>query len=121
MARPQSSATTPHAPITPMAPAAVHAMAAPAPLFVDASLPGYLVPAAMEALAESTATAIRRRMALEREVEGSEGSAAGPNFHDIPDKDEHVTEEQVPKLVEEGVAVRLERMGLMVGGYVAEK
>lgn len=97
-------------------------MATPVPPLVDASLPGYLVPAAMTVLAESTASSIRRRLALEREAEGGEGSASGPNAHETPEKGKtRAAEDDVPRLVEEGVAIRLERMGLMVGGFVAEK
>jgi hypothetical protein len=93
-------------------------MASPVPPLVDASLPSYLLPAAITALAESTAAAARRRLALERAAEGD--SAVSANAHATPDKGK-AGEEQIPRLVEEGVAARLESIGLMVGGYIAEK
>jgi hypothetical protein len=72
----------------------------------------------MAVLADSTAASIRRQLALEREALGGESA---PNSHETPDKGARVGDEDVPRLVEEGVHTRLERMGLMVGGYVAEK
>lgn len=100
--RPPSSATTPHALVAPVAPAAVHQLASPTPLLVDASLPGYLLPAALSALAESSAHALERRIRAEQEAgEGEEVVKEG--------------------LVTEAVTKRTERIGLMVGGFVAEK
>lgn len=125
--RPTSSATTPHAPIAPTAPQAVHAMATPTPLLVDASLPGYLLPAAISALSDSAAFAVRRRLAAEREAEGGEPSSSSSNVIDAGEKGKGRAgaggdaDADMPLLVDEAVAARIERMGLMVGGYVAEK
>lgn len=105
--RPASSVTTTHALVSPMAPPAVHQLATPTPLLVDATLPGYLLPAALSALAESSAHALERRAALESDAEGT---GAG-----VEDKDKKRAE------VKDAVSKRTERIGLMVGGFVAEK
>lgn len=114
--RPPSSATTPHAPVAPIAPAGVHQMATPTPLLVDASLPVYLLPAALSALADSAAAAVRRRIAAETEAEGESSSML-----DAGDGKGKGRAADMPLLVDAAVATRLERIGYMVGGYIAEK
>lgn len=102
-------------------------MATPTPLLVDASLPGYLLPAAITALSDSAAFAVRRRLAAEREAEGGEPSSSSSNVIDAGEKGKGRAgaggdaDADMPLLVDEAVAARIERMGLMVGGYVAEK
>ncbi|BEJ17875.1 hypothetical protein CspHIS471_0701430 [Cutaneotrichosporon sp. HIS471] len=113
--RPPSSATTPHAPIAPVAPAAVHQLATPTPFLVDSSLPAYLLPAALSALADSAAAAVRRRIAAETEAEGESSSML-----DVGNKGKEKAAD-MPLLVDAAVATRVERIGYMVGGYIAEK
>ncbi|TXT12861.1 hypothetical protein VHUM_01262 [Vanrija humicola] len=121
MSRPPSSSTTPHAPIAPIAPAAVHQLASPVPALVDAALPAYLVPSALKALTESASYAVHRRLEAEREAEGSaEGAFATEAAAAAKGKGKSVAADTVPGIVEEAVATRMERIGFMVGGFVAE-
>ncbi|KAL1406422.1 hypothetical protein Q8F55_008121 [Vanrija albida] len=122
MSRPPSSSTTPHAPIAPIAPPAVHALAAPVPALVDAALPAYLVPAALKALTDSASYAVHRRLEAEREAEGSaEGAFATEAAAAAKGKGKSAAADAVPGIVEEAVATRMERIGFMVGGFIAEK
>ena len=110
-------------------------MANPAPDLIDAHLPTYLLPGVLDLLRESTVYSVRKRRKAERaladegvlpmsmarlgidkgkgkgradaQVDGQEGDAEGEGEGD--------------ELVEEELAKKVERMGLMVGGYVAEK
>lgn len=83
-------------------------------MLVDASLPAYLLPAALSALADSAAAAVKRSIAAETEAEGE-----SLNMLDaVGDKGKG---KDMSLLVDAAVHARVERMGVMVGGYIAEK
>ncbi|KAL7423888.1 hypothetical protein Q5752_001473 [Cryptotrichosporon argae] len=104
--------------INPTVPVAIHHLAAPAPRLLDAQLPAYLLPQAIAALTASATHVVRRRLGAEAEMREQgllppllTGSGKGKEKETEPDA----------AMVEGEVAARLERMGQLVGGYVAEK
>lgn len=123
--RPVSSATTPHAPITPVVPQQVHALAAPVPNLIDTALPNYLLPEVIRTLQDSARHAVEQRVAAERDAgQGQEEDldiaalTIGGKRHSVPPKEKGKGRET---MVEDAVKERLERIGYAVGGYVAEK
>lgn len=88
-------------------------------MLIDASLPAYLLPEALNALADSAAAAVRRRIAAETEAEGESASMLDATPADGGKGKGR--EADMPQLIEAAVATRVERMGYMVGGYIAEK
>lgn len=114
-ARPSSSSTNHHA-IAPTVPAPVHAMAAPTPALIDSQLPNYLLPCVLDLLRSSSSHVVQRKRRQEDELR-AEGL--------LPPLDKGkaraTAEDEERRLVEEETAKRVERIGLMVGGYVAEK
>ncbi|WVO13434.1 hypothetical protein L204_101050 [Cryptococcus depauperatus] len=108
MSRPSSSST--HLPIAPTVPPALHSLANPAPVLIDAQLPGYLLPCVLDLLRESSKRQVMKRRAEEEQLR-NEGL--------LPLQSENEPEEAA--VVEEELAKRIERIGIMVGGYIAEK
>ncbi|ODN82339.1 transporter particle component [Cryptococcus wingfieldii CBS 7118] len=108
MSRPSSVSTT-HLPIAPTIPPALHQLANPAPALIDAQLPGYLLPPVLHLLRQSSTHVVRKRRAQEEELR-SEGL--------LPPRTQIEDEETV---IEEELAKRIERIGLMAGGLIAEK
>jgi hypothetical protein len=113
--RPSSSSTN-HQTIAPTVPQAVHALAAPTPSLIDSHLPNYLLPQVLDLLRESAAHVVRRKRQEEEDLR-AEGLLPpvdkGKGRASANDDDK--------RLIEEELAKRVERMGLMVGGYVAER
>ena len=111
--RPSSSSTTHTQPVAPTVPAAVHALAAPPPTLIDSQLPSYFIPAVLRCLDESTAHVIckKRREEEELRAEGLLPRDSGKGKAAEDDKG----------LVDAESARKVESIGLMVGGYVAEK
>jgi hypothetical protein len=111
--RPSTSSATHTQQIIPTVPPQIHALAAPIPALIDAQLPSYLIPCVLDLLRESSAHVIRKRRKIEDELreEGLLPSSKGKG---------KATEDEAG-LVEGEMARKVERMGLMVGGYVAEK
>ena len=111
--RPSSSSTTHTQPVAPTVPAAIHALAAPPPTLIDSQLPPYLIPEVLRCLSESTEHVIRKKRKEEDELreEGLLPKISGKGK--APEDDR--------RLVEAELARKIERVGLMVGGYVAEK
>ena len=111
--RPSASSTTHTQPVAPTVPAAIHALADPPPTLIDSHLPSYLLPEVLRCLQESSSHVIRRKRKLEDEyrAEGliprDNGKRKGP--------------EDDKRLIDAEIAGKIERMGLMVGGYVAER
>ncbi|ORX38538.1 ER to Golgi transport-related protein [Kockovaella imperatae] len=111
--RPSTSSTTHTQLVAPTVPAAVHALASPPPTLIDSQLPAYLVPEILRCLEESTLHVIRKRRREEDELR-AEGL--------IPrDNGKGKAPEEEKRLLDVELAKKVERMGLMVGGYVAEK
>jgi hypothetical protein len=109
------SSTSHSYPIAPTVPAAIHLLASPTPILLDASLPSYLLPQVVRMLRESAEHVVRRRIAREEELR-SEGV--------IPvsgGKGKGRAEGDVREMIEKEGSDRVERIGLMVGGYIAEK
>ena len=113
--RPSTSSTTHTAQIAPTVPAAIRALAAPTPSLIDNQLPSYLLPCVLNLLRDSAGHVIRRKRREEDDLR-EEGLLP------VLDKGKgKATEEDLENVVQEEAAKRVERMGLMVGGYVAEK
>lgn len=114
-ARPSSTSTNHHA-IAPTVPSAVHTMAAPTPSMIDSQLPNYLLPYVLDLLKSSSAHVVERRRKEEEELR-AEGLLPALD----KGKARATAEDEERRLIEEETAKRVERIGLMVGGFVAEK
>ncbi|WVQ74959.1 hypothetical protein IAR50_004567 [Cryptococcus sp. DSM 104548] len=110
MSRPSSVAAS-HPPIAPTIPPALHLLANPPPTLLDAHLPNYLLPPALDLLRQSSAYVVRKRRAQEEELRSEGLLPPRPGRGDV-DED---------AMVEEELGKRIERIGLMVGGLIAEK
>jgi hypothetical protein len=113
--RPSTSSAT-HTQTAPTVPPVIHNLAAPPPLLIDSQLPSYLLPNVLDLLRESTAHVISRKRreedALREEglLPAGQGKGKGK-----------ATPEDEAKAVEEEMGRKVERIGLMVGSYIAEK
>lgn len=114
-ARPSSS-SAPHQQIVPTVPSAIHALAAPTPALIDSQLPNYLLPFVLDLLKSSTTHVVQRTRKQEAELR-EEGLLAPLD----KGKSRATAEDEDNRIIEEETAKRVERIGLMVGGYVAEK
>ncbi|WWC63262.1 uncharacterized protein I303_105862 [Kwoniella dejecticola CBS 10117] len=129
--RPSTSST--HLPIPPSIPPALHALANPPPALIDAQLPNYLLPNVLDLLRDSSRHVIRRKRAQEDSLRAEgllpplsslsslsleKGQGKGKGKQVLTEQEE---EEEQNKLVEQEVAQKVERVGWMVGGYIAEK
>ncbi|OXG32060.1 transporter particle component [Cryptococcus neoformans Bt15] len=109
MSRPSSTST--HVAVAPTVPQVLHILANPPPTLIDAQLPGYLLPPTFNLLRESSAHVIRKKKEEEDELR-NEGLL--PPLSEKDAKDES-------RLIEEELSKRIGRIGLMVGGFIAEK
>lgn len=98
----------------PTVPSALHLLAAPTPTLLDAALPGYLLPQVVRLLRESAEHVVRRRITREEELR-AEGLIPGGG------KGKGRAEGDVREMIDKEGSDRVERIGLMVGGYIAEK
>ncbi|EIW67294.1 hypothetical protein M231_01604 [Tremella mesenterica] len=114
--RPSSSAAHPPAP-APTVPQAIHQLAIPNPTLIDSHLPTYLLPCVYDVLRQSTAHAIAKKRKAEQDLV-DEGLITFSSLSLEKGKGKAEVEEGV---VDEELTKRLERIGLMVGGYIAEK
>jgi len=114
-ARPSSS-SAPHQQIVPTVPSAIHALAAPTPALIDSQLPNYLLPFVLDLLKSSTTHVVQRTRKQEAELR-EEGLLPPLD----KGKSRATAEDEDNRIIEEETAKRVERIGLMVGGYVAEK
>ena len=112
-----SSSTTHTQQVLPTVPQAIHASAEPTPLLIDAQLPSYLLPCVLALLRESVTHLVRRKTREQEELL-DEGLLPPMNIGKGKGK---AVEEDAKKLIESEALKRLERIGLMVGGFVAEK
>lgn len=115
--RPSTSSTTHTQQIAPTVPAAVQALAVPTPLLIDSQLPAYLLPCILSLLRESTGQVVRRKRQKEDELR-EEGLL--PPIRNGKGKGK-ASEEEMSEVIEREALEKIERMGLMVGGYIAEK
>ena len=110
--RPSSSSTTHTQPVAPTIPSAIHALAAPPPVLIDDHIPNYLTPCVLEALRQSSSYVVNKRRKAEEDLrkEGFLPNDGHPNG-----------EPRAEEMIEAEMAERMERIGAMVGGYIAEK
>lgn len=116
----QSTSSAAHAhnqQIAPTVPQAIHALAAPVPSLIDAQLPNYLLPCVLDLVRDSTRHVLRRKRKEQDDLreEGLHPPLDKGKGRANDDQDEEAS------LVEEESRKKIERMGLMVGGYIAEK
>ncbi|OCF42700.1 transporter particle component [Kwoniella heveanensis CBS 569] len=124
-ARPSTSST--HLPPAPSIPPAIHHLATPAPILIDSILPSYLLPNVLNLLRDSSRSVVRRKKEEEDQLraEGllpplqSDTSGQGQGQGKGKGKVDEGHEEE--RLVEVALGKKVERIGLMVGGYIAEK
>ncbi|KAK4683388.1 hypothetical protein P7C73_g6886, partial [Tremellales sp. Uapishka_1] len=109
--RPSTSSSHLPPTVVPTVPAALHSLSTPTPLLVDSQLPAYLLPSVIDLLRDSTAHVIRKKQA-EEDALIAEGL--------LPPKGKEKASEG-DKSVQDELVKRIERIGLMVGGFVAEK
>ncbi|KAK8854814.1 hypothetical protein IAR55_003553 [Kwoniella newhampshirensis] len=119
--RPSTSSA--HLPILPTIPPALHLLATPTPTLIDSQLPSYLLPPVLELLRESSAHVIRRKRAEEDELrkEGLLPPLQGKGKGRAANGGGGGEEEDEKRLIDAELGKRIERIGLMVGGYIAEK
>ncbi|WVQ99974.1 hypothetical protein IAU59_007117 [Kwoniella sp. CBS 9459] len=129
-ARPSSSST--HLPPAPSIPPAIHHLANPAPILIDSILPSYLLPNVLNLLKDSSRSVIRRKEEEEDQLR-SEGllpplhaadvhrGVNGKGKGKVNEVEEEERERERERLVDVELAKKVERIGLMVGGYIAEK
>ena len=114
--RPSTSSNPYAQPVAPTVPPAIHALANPTPQLIDAQLPGYLIPASITVLRDSVRIVMSKKR---REEDALREEGLIPS---LPmDKGKGRAADLTSEEVDEEVGARLERMGLMVGGYIAEK
>lgn len=127
MSRPSS--TSARQAITPTVPPMVHSLANPSPHLLDAQLPAYLLPCVLDLMRDSTRHVVRRKLAEEDALRdegllpsasGSSGGAAAAAARDNKGKGRMSAEDE-ERLIESEALKRVERIGLMVGGHIADK
>lgn len=111
------SSTSHSYPIAPTVPSALHILASPTPLLIDASLPGYLLPQVVRSLRDSAEHVVRRRLSREERLREEGLIPASPSSS----KGKSRADGAVMQMIDKEAMERVERIGLMVGGYVAEK
>lgn len=114
MSRP-SSTSTPHHTTAPTVPPLIHSLASPLPTLIDAHLPSYLLPHVLTMLRDSSRHVVQRKIAQEEALR-EEGLLPARNKGKGK-----MTREEEELVVETEALKRVERMGLMVGGFIAEK
>jgi hypothetical protein len=114
--RPSTSSVT-HGQAAPTVPAAIHNLAAPSPILIDSQLPSYLLPNVLDLLRESTRHVITKKRQQEDQLR-EEGLIPASEYGKGKGK---ATPEDEARAIEEETARKVERMGLMVGSYIAEK
>jgi hypothetical protein len=110
--RPSTSSAT-HTQSAPTVPPAIHNLASPPPSLIDSQLPAYLLPNVLDLLRESTNHVISRKR-KEEDALREEGLVPGKGKGKATAEDE-------ARAVEEETNRKVERIGLMVGSYIAEK
>lgn len=111
MSRPSSTST--HLQVNPTVPPAIHSLANPKPAQLDAHLQNYLLPNVLALLRDSANHVLTKKTAREQALR-EEGL--------IPGKGKgKATREEEELALDNEVHKRIERIGLMVGGYIAEK
>jgi hypothetical protein len=110
--RPSTSSAT-HTQSAPTVPPAIHNLASPPPSLIDSQLPSYLLPNVLDLLRESTNHVISRKR-KEEDTLREEGLLPGKGKGKATPEDE-------ARAVEEETNRKVERIGLMVGSYIAEK
>jgi hypothetical protein len=110
--RPSTSSAT-HTQSAPTVPPAIHNLAVPPPSLIDSQLPSYLLPNVLDLLRESTNHVISRKR-KEEDTLREEGLLPGKGKGKATPEDE-------ARAVEEEMNRKVERIGLMVGSYIAEK
>lgn len=114
--RPSTSSGS-HTQTAPTVPAAVHNLAAPPPQLIDAQLPSYLLPCVLDQLRDSTRHVIAKKR---KEEDALREEGLLPPLDSGKGKGKATAEDE-ERAVEEELNRKVERIGLMVGGYVAEK
>ena len=115
--RPSTSSVS-HTQTAPTVPPAIHNLAAPPPQFIDSQLPSYLVPCMLDLLRDSTRHVIQKKRKEEDELR--EEGLLPPTLENVKGKGKASAEDET-RAVEQELGKKVERIGLMVGGYVAEK
>ncbi|WRT68365.1 uncharacterized protein IL334_005341 [Kwoniella shivajii] len=115
-ARPSTSSS--HLPLPPSIPPALHFLANPAPVLIDSGLPNYLLPNVLNLLRDSSAHVIRKKKAQEDELR-EEGLI--PPLEKGKGKGKEENEGNEERLIQDELNRKMEKIGLMVGGYIAEK
>jgi hypothetical protein len=106
----------------------VHALASPTPLLIDAQLPGYLLPPVLSLLRDSAAHVVRQKRSAEDALRAEgllpgtgPGTDTNGNGNGNGKGKGRAAEDDEAELIEGEMMKRVERIGLMVGGYIAEK
>ncbi|WWC90738.1 uncharacterized protein L201_005675 [Kwoniella dendrophila CBS 6074] len=125
---------------TPSIPPALHQLANPSPILIDSQLPNYLLPNILDLLKDSSKYVIKKKKhqedvlvkegLLPRPPNPSNSNSKGKNKQKDSHGDNALGEEEeeeeeedegTNKLIQVELQKRIERIGLMVGGYIAEK
>jgi len=114
--RPSTSSVT-HGQAAPTVPAAVHNLAAPSPILIDSQLPSYLLPNVLDLLRDSTRHVVSRKRQQEDQLR-EEGLLPPADLAKGKGK---APAEDEARAADEETARKVERIGLMVGSYIAEK
>lgn len=114
--RPSTSSAS-HTQTAPTVPPAIHNLAAPPPSLIDSQLPSYLLPNVIELLRDSTRHVINKKR---KEEDALREEGLLPAIDQGKGKGK-ATEEDEARAVEEEMNKKVERIGLMVGSYIAEK
>lgn len=118
--RPSTSSAS-HTQTAPTVPPAIHNLAAPPPQLIDSQLPSYLLPCVLDLLRDSTRHVISKKRDEEVSIREDGLLPSSGNLTDDVKGKGKASDEDEEKAVEEELNRKVERIGLMVGGYVAEK
>lgn len=117
--RPSTSSVS-HTQTAPTVPPAVHNLAAPPPELIDSQLPSYLLPCVLDLLRDSTQHVIQKKRKEGDKLREEGLLPPAVKGDDTKGKGRAVAEDEA-KAIEQELVKKVERIGLMVGGYVAEK
>ncbi|ORY35608.1 NO signaling/Golgi transport ligand-binding domain-containing protein [Naematelia encephala] len=109
--RPSTSSSAQPTQIAPTVPPPIHILANPIPALIDSQLPSYLLPYVIDAIRQSTAHVMERKKAQEDELR-AEGL--------LPPLEKGKGRAS-PEEIEDEALKKVERIGLMVGGFIAVK